>query len=105
MTKSFGKRDFMQPKGRVNMHSGGGGDLIVFLPGLISAPAISPGEKQFWKNEKYMRAMGRVNHALQVARFFVSFEFGGGRKDFFSSFFLIRRCSFYVIFKFPMGSH
>ncbi len=95
----------MQPKGRVNMQSGGGGDLIVFLPGLISAPAISPGEKQFWKNEKYMRAMGRVNHALQVARFFVSFEFGGGKKDFFSSFFLIRRCSFYVIFKFPMGSH
>ncbi len=51
MTKSFGKRDFMQPKGRVNMHSGGGGDLIVFFPCSISAPAISPGEKQFWKRK------------------------------------------------------
>jgi hypothetical protein len=42
----------MQPKGRVNMHSaGGGGDLIVFLARPISAPAISPGEKQCWKRK------------------------------------------------------
>jgi hypothetical protein len=56
-------------------------------------------------NEKYMRAMGRVNHALQSGWIFVSFEFGGRREDFFSSFFLFRTCSFYVDFKFPMGSH
>jgi hypothetical protein len=36
----------MQPMGRLNMHSLGGGVFFVFLPCSISARAISPGKKQ-----------------------------------------------------------
>ncbi len=41
---SCGKRDFMQPMGRLNMHSRG--VFFVFLRCSISARAISPGEKR-----------------------------------------------------------
>jgi hypothetical protein len=57
VTNSFGKRNFMQPMGRLNMHSwggwvgasgekGGGGLFFVFLPCSITALAISTGEKR-----------------------------------------------------------
>jgi hypothetical protein len=53
---SFGKRDFMQPTGRLNMHPPGGekGYFFVFflvqsLP-LQVAQAIN-GDQQFWKRK------------------------------------------------------
>jgi len=50
--KQFWKEGFHAAK-RKGEHAlrGRGGDLIVFLPCSISTPAISPGEKQFWKRK------------------------------------------------------
>jgi hypothetical protein len=50
--KQFLKEGFHAAEGKgEHALSRGGGDLIVFLARSISAPAISPGEKQCWKRK------------------------------------------------------
>jgi len=52
--KQFWKEGFHAAKGKGEHALRGGGrgrDLMVFFPCLISAPAISSGEKQCWKRK------------------------------------------------------
>jgi hypothetical protein len=58
---------------------------------------------QRFGNQKYMQAMGRVNHALKVPRFYFLLNLGVGERIFFHFSFILNMflpCSF----KFPMGS-
>jgi hypothetical protein len=83
MTNCFRKRDFMQPKGRVNMHSGGGVVIWLFFFLVQSLPLQLAQARNSFGNEKYMRAMGRVNHALQVVGFLFLLNLGVGERSSF----------------------
>jgi hypothetical protein len=56
-------------------------------------------------NQKYMQPVGRLKHALKVPCFYFILSFGwGGAGRIFFIFPLFSTCSFYVPFKFSMGT-
>jgi len=58
-----------------------------------------------FRNQKYMHAIGRVNHALKVARFYFLLNLGVGERIFFHFSFNLNMfvlCSFQVRIRFPM---
>ncbi len=121
VTNSFGNRNFMQPMGRLSMHSWwalvfsfwgevGWELFFVFLPCSISSPCISLGQK-CWptvleiKNTCIQWVGWSMHSRCALIFYLLKFWVDGVWGGFFFILPLFPTCSLYVTFNFQVSSH